>query len=333
MQKISLLFCCLQLCTACAQKSASEQGLVSGGQTISVGQVTDDVTIDDESFNFSVWEGIARAGQTYGVEIRGLVPKNEDGEQAAIQRLIDENTDLIVTAGYTMGLVTNQMALANPSQKFILIDAESNAPNVTGVLFQVDKAAFLAGYLAAGMSKTGKVATYGGMKIPTVTAFMNGFKNGIENYNQSKGAAVQLLGWDGENGLFLGDFTSNDKARMLTQDLINQGADIIMPVAGPAGLVSASLCLSINSCLVIGADTDWARVTPEYRDALLSSVLKRSDVVVFKLIGQVLDGTLTGGTVTFGLKEGAVDLAPYHATVPSSLQDEVNALKQQQIGG
>ena len=145
-----------------------------------------------------------------------------------------------------------------------------------GLSFQTDEAAFLAGYLAAGMTKTGKVGTFGGIKIPTVTIFMKGFEAGVKYYNQQKSANVEVLGWDtaADDGLFTGNFNSTDDGRKFAESLMQEGADIIMPVAGPVGLGSAAVCKETGNCMIIGVDADWYETAPEYKEVVLTSVLK-----------------------------------------------------------
>jgi basic membrane protein A len=152
--------------------------------------------------------------------------------------------------------------------------------------FQTDEAAFLAGYLAAGMSETGKVGTFGGIKIPTVTIFMKGFEAGVKYYNQQKSANVEVLGWDtaADDGLFTGNFDSTDDGRKFAESLMQEGADIIMPVAGPVGLGSAAVCKETGNCMIIGVDADWYDTAPEYKEVVLTSVLKKIDVAVFNTI-------------------------------------------------
>ena len=123
---------------------------------------------------------------------------------------------------------------------FFDTDAEEDISydNVEELNFATDQAAFLAGYLAAGSTETGKVGTFGGINIPTVTIFMDGFLAGVNQYNADNGTEVEVLGWDGSDGLFTGDFEDQDKGKQTTKSLIDEGADIVMPVAGPVGLGS-----------------------------------------------------------------------------------------------
>jgi basic membrane protein A len=211
-------------------------------------------------------------------------------------------------------------------------------PNVRGLEFQTDEGGFLAGYAAAGMTKTGTVGTFGGIKIPTVTIFMKGFEAGIKYYNQQKSASVKLLGWDTakDDGLFTGNFDSTDDGRKFAESLMQEGADIIMPVAGPVGLGSAAVCKETGKCMIIGVDADWYDTAPEYQSVELTSVLKKVDVAVFNTIKDVKDGSFKGGTVTYSMKDGAIDIAPFHdfdSQVPADLKTELATVKAALIDG
>ena len=138
--------------------------------------------------------------------------------------------------------------------------------NVRGVGFQTDEAAFLAGYLAAGVTQTGVVATFGGIAYPTVTIFMDGFVKGVRYYNEINGTDVQTLGWDPDTqeGIFVGNFESQDDGRAQGESLSDEGADIILPVAGPVGLGTAAACAELG-CLVVGVDADQYLTAPDLR--------------------------------------------------------------------
>jgi basic membrane protein A len=268
--------------------------------------------------------------------------------------MLSNKEDLIVTVPF-LGVNTAAAARANPDQKFAIADysypdcntgavegrdcgSSTDLVNVRGLVFQVDQPAFLAGYLAAGMTGTGKVASFGGLQIPTVTLFMKGFEAGVKYYNQQHGASVVALGWDdkAQAGVFVGNFSSTDDGKITAASLVLRGADILMPVAGEAGLGSAAYCQTTGMCLVIGVDTDWFVSYPEYAGLELSSVQKKIDQAVFQTIQDVVNGKFTGGTVTFTLANGGVDLAPFHnfdSQVPQTLKDELTQLRADIISG
>jgi basic membrane protein A len=316
---------------------------------IKVGVVTNVRGVNDRSFNSLTWEGVQEALTQLGVDGTYLESSQPSDYARNIQRFVAGNTDLIVTVGFPMGIDTAAAAKANPDSRFAIVDytfpdcspgaaegrdcgSATELANVRGLLFQTDQASFLAGYLAAGMSKTGKVGTFGGMKIPQVTKFMKGFQAGIQYYNQVNGTDVELIGWDEgtQRGLFSGDFASTNNGYSLAATLVHDGADIVFPVAGDAGLGSAAYCMDSGKCLIIGVDSDWFDVAPQYRGVELSSVMKRADVAVFETIRDFVDGTFTGGAVIYTIANGGVDLAPFHdldSQVPQALKDDLGKIR------
>ncbi len=185
-------------------------------------QVTDTGGIDDKSFNATAWKGFQDAVAEYGVEIKYLESQAQTDYEKNINAFIQEGCDLIVSVGFLLADATKAAAEANPDQKFAIIDQTYDPviPSVRSSAFAVDQSDFLNGYLAAGMTKTGKVGTYGGIQFPAVTAFMDGFYAGVQHYNEVKGTAVEVLGWDptSQTGLFAGNFDSTDDGRRLGRE-------------------------------------------------------------------------------------------------------------------
>jgi basic membrane protein A len=322
---------------------------------IKVGEVTDMGGVNDKSFNALGWKGVTDAMATYPVDGKVLESTQQSDYAKNIQQLLSEKQDLIITVGFLLGVDTATAAKANPDTKFAIIDytfpdcwpgavegkdcgSATDIPNVRGLAFQTDEAGFLAGYLAAGMTKTGKVGSFGGMQLPTVTIFQKGFQAGVKYYNQKHDTKVEALGWDEatQKGLFTGNFSSLDDGKSFATSLVQEGADIIMPVAGPVGLGSAAYCQTSGKCLIIGVDTDWFVSANEFASVELSSVQKLIDVAVNKTIKDVVDGKFTGGTVIYKLADGGVDLAPFHnfdSQVPQTLKDEIAKAKADIISG
>jgi basic membrane protein A len=294
-----------------------------------VGQVTDLGGIDDKSFNAGAYAGIEKAVADLKIEGKYLESTQQSDYQKNIQQYIDEDTNLIITVGFLLGVDTAIAAKANPETKFAIVDyaypdcfgdpadegktcgSTTELANVLGLTFQTDEAAFLAGYAAAASTQTGKVATFGGINIPPVTIFMTGFEAGVNYYNQSMGTAVEVLGWNtaANEGSFTGNFDSLDDGRSFAESFVQEGADIIMPVAGPVGLGSAAYCKETGSCKIIGVDVDWTVSAAEYTDVILTSVLKNVNVAVYDATKAAVDGTFKGGIYSGTLKNGGVGLA------------------------
>jgi basic membrane protein A len=308
----------------------------AGGGGLKVGMVTDLGGIDDKSFNATAYAGIDKAITELGVDGKYLESTQQADYEKNIQQFLDEETDLIVTVGFLLGDATKAAAEANPEAKFAIVDFayDPTIPNVLGLVFATDQASFLAGYAAAASTKTGKVATWGGINIPPVADFMIGFEAGVNYYNAQKGTEVEVLGWSSEaaDGSFIGNFESLDDGRSVTESLVQEGADIVMPVAGPAGLGGAAYCAESGSCMVVGVDTDWTVSAPEYSDVILTSVLKNMNVAVFEAVKAVQDGTFAGGLYIGVLANNGVGLADVKGA-SDELKSELDAVKQGIIDG
>jgi basic membrane protein A len=311
------------LVVACGPKPTPEK-------KFRVGMVTDVGGIDDKSFNATSWQGMELAKQELGVDVAYLESQQQADYAANITQFIDQGYDMIITVGFLLGDDTKKFAEQNPNVKFAIVDFayDPPIPNVLGLTFATDEAAFLAGYLAAGMTKTGKVGTFGGIKIPPVTIFMVGFEYGVNYYNQKHGTNVQVLGWNTakDEGLFVGNFESTDDGRRAGEDLIAEGADIIMPVAGPVGLGTAAAVKDHPGTMLIGVDTDWCISAAEYCPVVLTSVMKNMHIAVRDAIKMAKEGTFQGGVYVGTLKNGGVGIAPFHEfddDVPASLKAEL----------
>ena len=305
-------------------------------------QVTDTGGIDDNSFNQTAWKGVQDAETSLGVMGRFLESQAETDYEANINSLIGGDCDIIITVGFLLGDATKTAAEANPDQPFSIVDFAYNptVPNILGQVYATDEAAFLAGYLAAGMTKTGVLGTFGGINIPPVTIFMDGFVRGVDHYNSINGTDVVVLGWDVDRreGLFTNNFDSLDDGRAFAQNLYDEGADIVLPVAGPVGLGSAALAdeLGPDSLMIIGVDADLYETDPQKGHVYLTSITKRMDATVLAVIEAAMNDTFEGGVLTGTLENGGVDLAPFHDlddAVPDALKAELDGLRAGIIDG
>ncbi|MCB1497060.1 MAG: BMP family ABC transporter substrate-binding protein [Bauldia sp.] len=298
-------------------------------------QVTDTGGVDDKGFNETAWKGVKDAEGMLGIEGKLLESKQETDYEPNINSFLSQDCDLIITVGFLLGDATKKAAEANPDTKFSIVDFAYDpvVPNILGQVYATDEAAFLAGYLAAGMSKTGVVGTFGGINIPPVTIFMDGFYRGVKYYNGKKDTEVMVLGWDPASGegLFTNNFESLDDGRAFAKNLNDEGADVVMPVAGPVGLGSAALAdeLGTDNLMIIGVDADQYLTDPEKKHVYLTSVLKRMDSTVVQAIKMAQDGSFEGGVIVGTLANGGVGLAPYHdfdSKVPDALKKEIDEI-------
>jgi basic membrane protein A and related proteins len=295
----SLLF------AACAPAApAAEEGIL-------VCQITDTGGIDDKSFNATAWKGITDAQDELGIRGTYIESQEVADYEKNLNAFIEEGCDLIITVGFLIGDATAAAAEANPNNKFSIIDYayDPSIPNVVGQVFNTDEAAFLAGYV-----------------------------EGVNYYNQVKGTNVEVLGYNIEDGsgLFSMDFSDQQKGRELAVSLMDEGADIILPVAGPVGLGAAAAIQERGNAYLIGVDSDWYLTAPEYGAFTLTSVMKKMDATTVAVIESVIDGTFTGGVVVGTLDNQGVDIAPWHDLsnlISAELQAEIDQLRADIVAG
>jgi basic membrane protein A len=324
-----------------AAPSASGSGSSSASSRVGLNfkacMVSDSGGFDDKSFNQTSYKGLTDAASALGIQT-GQVESNSDADYANnVQSMVDARCNVIVTVGFKLADNTLAAAKKNPDLDFAIVD--SNDPKFAGVknlkplVFNTAESSFLAGYLAAGMSQTKKVGTFGGLNIPTVTIFMDGFSQGVQYYNSQKGASVQVLGWNAakQDGQFTGDFEDPKGGANTANNLISQGADIILPVAGPAGLGALqSAKASGGKVNAIWVDTDGCVSAAQYCPQIISSVFKGLDVAVSDAIKASRDGSFSNTPYVGDLKNGGTGLAPFHefdAKVPADLKAELDKIK------
>ncbi|MDN5896402.1 MAG: BMP family ABC transporter substrate-binding protein [Nocardioides sp.] len=329
--------------TASSDKSSIEAG--KQYPNFKACMVSDSGGFDDKSFNQTSHDGLENAKKRHGIKT-AEVESNSDAEYPGnIKALLKQGCKQITTVGFKLGPATETAAKQNPKVDFAIVDfayfneAGKNIaqPNVKGLTFNTDEPAFLAGYLAASQTETGKVGTFGGANIPTVTIFMNGFSAGVDKFNEMNDADVQVVGWDAaeQKGSFTEDFENRSKGQAIAETLIRQGADIIMPVAGPSGLGGLK---AVKEADVKGiwVDTDGCVSAAEYCDVLLTSVMKRMDTAVEEAIVESIEGNTTKEPYVGTLANDGVALGPLHDfedDVDKDVMDQIEEFKQQIIDG
>jgi len=330
-----------------APSSASASRASSAGSFLGC-LVTDTGGIDDRSFNASSWQGMqeARAAEPGKITVTYLPSSSGTDYTPNINTSISKKCGIIVTVGLLMGNNTQAAAQAHPNQKFAIVDYDYSPPvkNIDALMFNTVQDGFLGGYLAAGISKSGAVGTFGGEELPTVTIYMDGFWDGVRYYDQQHHAKVKVLGWDEQthSGLFTGNFTDQAAAQADTQTLISDGADVIFPVAGDAGLGAARAVQDAEAAAgrprvtMEWANTDGCFAAPQYCKYFVSSVTQGIQAAVKNAVLSAANGTFKGGTYVGDLANGGVALSSFHnfaSNVPASLRSELLAIKAEIISG
>jgi basic membrane protein A len=312
-----------------------------GGDGVKACLVTDLAGIDDRSFNASAWDGVNQAqDEGFARDIQVLESDTADDWQPNIDQFVDQGCEHIVTVGFT---ATNAQAHTDITWTIVDFDffdfpedaapVDVSYPNVKETVFQTDEAAFVAGYLAAGVSTTKVLGTYGGANFPTVSIFMDGFTRGAQHYADVKGVDITVRGWDPDagDGIFTGSFTDMALAGQTAESLFDEGVDVILPVGGAINLPAGDVIIDRGlGAALVGVDVDAFNAAPaQYQDLWLTTVEKGLQKAVFESIRDHANGTWTNAKSVGNLANDGVGIAPYHSwddRVPADLKAEVDQL-------
>ena len=315
----------------------SEEPTPTPAVEVKVGMVSDVGGIDDASFNQNTWEGLQRAQQELGVQAQFIESQAQADYEKNITEFAEQDYDLIITVGFLLGDATAKMAQQYPDINFAIVDYayDPPIPNVAGIVFNTDEAAFPIGYLAAAWADMKdpadpQVGYVAGMKIPPVEIFIVAYENGVKYYNEKKGKNVQV------KGVYVGDFEAPDQGKIQGNSLIDEGVDVIFGVGGKTGNGGLAAAKERGKW-GIGVDVDQYYTLPNEKDILISSCMKRLDNAVYSVVEALLKGQFPGGSVYVGtLANGGVGMAPYHDfedEIPDELKQEIEAIKQGIIDG
>lgn len=295
--------------------------------------------INDKSFNQTSYAGaLAAKAKGYASTVEYAPAKSNADYAPNLKKFVDKKCTLIIGVGFLVADAIIASAAANPGVNYAIVDYGSGAANVKGITFKTNENSFLMGYLAAGMSKTGKVATYGGIAIPTVTIFMDGYAKGVEYYNDVKSKSVQVLGWNPatKTGTFLGSFEDTTKALATSLAFEQQGADVIFPVAGGLQVTTAANSLKSKKSNVIWVDSAVMGTGAKYASVTPVSALKGLNQGVLATVKEAFDGKFTNRQYVGTLKNkgvGYVITPAWSKKIPASLLKEVRDLGKDIAGG
>ena len=308
----------LVACGGGAEESEAEEEVT----TIKVGMVTDVGGVNDKSFNQTAWEGLqALAAEDASFEVNYLESKTDADYQTNIQTFVDEGTDLIICVGYMLADATREAALANPDQKFAIIDDSTNSDleNVACLMFAQEQASYLVGLVAGSVTESKTVGYVQGMVSDSMNLFGIGFITGVLEVCPD----ATVLQYNANN---FGDIAGGSAA---AKDMITNGADVIYHAAGGTGIGVINTCAE-EGIWAIGVDTDQSTLAP---DTVITSAMKRVDTASQDISKAVKDGTYVGGVHMYDLSNGGVDLAPTRTNIPEDVLAKVEEAKAAVIAG
>lgn len=331
--------------TGCAAAPEDGNGAAEPALDFLPCMVSDAGGFDDKSFNQLGYEGLVQAADELGVEFNSVESASETDYAPNLTSLVEQGCDLIITVGFALASAAAESAGDNPEIEYISIDdvvdtdfdGVTDFENIKPLVYDTAQAAFLAGYAAASFSKTGVVGTFGGQNFPTVSIFMDGYAQGVAYHNEVKGTDVQVLGWDGTDGVFTGGFAAGTDAQAAAQGLIDQNVDVILPVGGPIyQSAAAAIRDSGREIAMLGVDADVYDTDPSVGDLLLTSIRKAMDISVYEAVLAAGNGDFSNAPYVGTLENGGVGLADFHdyeSKVDPGLAAELAALSDAIISG
>ena len=291
------------------------------GTGFKIGMVTDVGGVNDGSFNQSAWEGLQRAGEAFGCEVKYIESKGDADYVPNIESFLDEDYDLIVCVGYMMADAVRDAAELYPDQKFAIIDDASNADldNVTCMMFEQEQASYLVGLAAGYTTESNIVGFVTGAANETMNSFGYGYCAGVLDANPD----ATILQYNANN---FGD-ASGGKTALNT--MVTKGADVVFHAAGGTGIGVIDGCKE-NKIWAIGVDSDQSPLAPE---TILTSALKRVDNACYDATKKTILGTLEGGVETYDLAAGGVDIAPTTDNLSKDVLEKIEDAKKDIIAG
>jgi len=294
-------------------------GTPGAGGKLKVGLVTDVGKVNDGTFNQFAYEGLKRAGTDLGVETNYIETTASADYDKNLEQFASQNYDMIVAVGFLMGDALKAAAAKHPNIKYAIVDFayDPTISNVRGLVFAEDQAGYLAGVLAASMSKSNIIGVVGGIEgVPAVKKFVLGYENGAKSIKPD----IEV------KKVYIDSFVDRARGAEAAKSFIAEGADVIFGAGGQTGS-GAIQAAAQAGVWVIGVDQDEYGTTFQNgaapgSDKILSSAGKRVDNAVFSAIKSAQDGSFAGGTQLYDAASDGVGLTPFH-NADSSIPAEV----------
>lgn len=270
----------------------------AGQTTVRAALVLDTGGVDDKSFNAGAWAGLQRAMKDLHVDGKYVESNTPADYKTNLTQLASADYNLVFAVGYKMEDALKEVAPQFPHVKFAIVDSSAPAqPNCAGLLFKEEQGTFLAGFLAASMSKTKKIGFVGGEEIALIKKFEAGYRAGAKTADPN----VTVL------TTYTGDWNDLNKGKSDAEQEFGNGADIIFHAAGKAGLGVIEAAKEKGSGFyAIGVDQDQDWVAP---GRVLTSMVKHVDNAVFDIVQRDQAGHFEPGDHVYDLKQNGVGLS------------------------
>ncbi|MFC4322879.1 BMP family lipoprotein [Litchfieldia salsa] len=300
----------------------NDQKVSNEDKVVKVGIMLSDVGLGDQSFSDMAFTGLERARDEMGIEFNYMELNGDSSYEQGLTKLVEEKPDLVIGLGFAMQEDLEKVAKAHPDQSFLFIDGVSELENIHSITFKEDEGAYLVGVLASFTSKTNTYGFIGGMDVPVIERFRQGFEHGIKRMKPDANLLVD----------YTNDFGNQKKGEEIAVKMMNEGADMIFPAAGLSGLGAIHATAKHDNVFSFGVDTDQFFFA---ENTVISSMLKKVDIAIYQAVKELNDnGKLLEKHKVLGIKENGVGLAPIRNTqITPTIESEIEKAKQDIING
>ena len=270
----------------------------------------------DRSFYDSSKAGLDRLTEEKGINPIAIECNNENHD---IQlRNAAEKADVVIGVGWEFYNI-EEIAPDYPEVKFIWIDNATYEPvdNLLNITYAQNEGSFLAGYIAASVSKSGVVGAVGGEDADTINDFIVGYKQGAEYYGAQKGKEISV------EVVYSNTYDDPAVGKDCAIALNDKGADVIFNIASAAGdgIYEAG---QERGFYAVGVDSDQKYINP---DVIIASMKKEVGTSIFDAVSKLIDGddSLFGTTWVADMATGYIGIGYGEEGMPQQVSDEVKA--------
>jgi len=287
--RITLLLLLVTL-VACGRARPAGDG--AGGETFRVGLITPG-SVADAAWNEGAYRGLMAIRDSLGVEVSHVEARTPGEQEEALRAYAAQRYQLVFGHGFEFQQPAERISAEWPNTVFIVTSGERVQGNVAPLVFRIEEGTYLAGLVAGGLSKTGKIGFVGGIELPPIRRGYEGWVNGARRMNP--GIETRLT--------YLNTFDDAAAGREAALAMIRVGVDMLHHNADAAGVGLFQAAKEQPGVFVFGANADQSRLAP---DRVVGSAIIDLPRAFLTVAREVKDGRFSPKVESFGLAGGVI---------------------------
>jgi basic membrane protein A and related proteins len=279
--------------------------------------------ISDRSWNGGAYEGLTAIRDSLGAQISHVQTKTPAEFEENFRQYGAQGYDLVIGHGFEFQDAAVRVAPEFPKTLYVTTSGNTVRANVAGIQFAFEEASYLAGILAAGMTKSAAIGAIGGTELPPVKRSFAAYAAGARSVNPRVRVVISYVGnWDD---------ISAGKEQALAQ--ISRKSDVLFQNADAAGLGVFQAARESGSTYVIGANSDQNAIAPE---VTLGSVVIDLRHAFLLVATEVKQRRFTSRVVSLGVRENVVRLVlnpTLRSRIPAPVQAAIDSVQRRLLDG